>query len=47
MRERYGFTEGMCPVSEDVSARSMALPFFNDLHPDAQQRVADVLSAAL
>ena len=27
MRERYGFTEGMLPVSEDCSARTMALPF--------------------
>ena len=27
MRERYGFREGMFPVSEDTSARTMALPF--------------------
>jgi len=27
MRERYGFSEGMLPVSEDCSARTMALPF--------------------
>ncbi len=47
MRERYGFREGMCPVSEDVSSRSLALPFFNDLQPGAQARVADVLASAL
>jgi perosamine synthetase len=47
MRERYGFREGLCPVSEDISARSLALPFFNGLQPDAQQRVAEVLAAAL
>ncbi len=47
MRERYGFREGLCPVSEDVSSRSLALPFFNGLQPDAQQRVADVLSSAI
>ena len=47
MRERYGFREGMCPVSEDVSARSLALPFFNGLGTDAQQRVADVLASVL
>jgi perosamine synthetase len=47
MRERYGFREGMCPVSEDVSSRSLALPFFNDLQPGAQERVADVLASAL
>ena len=28
MRERYGFREGMCPVSEDASSRTLALPFF-------------------
>ena len=27
MRERYGFAEGLCPVSEDASARTMAIPF--------------------
>ncbi|MGH2998528.1 MAG: DegT/DnrJ/EryC1/StrS family aminotransferase [Gaiellaceae bacterium] len=47
MRERYGFREGMCPVSEDVSSRTLALPFFTALERDAQERVADVLAAAL
>ena len=26
MRERYGFGEGMCPVSERMSARTLARP---------------------
>ena len=47
IRERYGFAEGLCPVSEDVSSRSMALPFFTGLERDAQERVAEVLAAAL
>ena len=47
MRERYGFREGMCPVSEDASSRTLALPFFTALERDAQERVAEVLSAAL
>jgi perosamine synthetase len=47
MRERYGFREGMCPVSEDVSSRSLALPFFNGLQTGAQARVAEVLASAL
>jgi perosamine synthetase len=47
MRERYGFREGMCPVSEDLSARTLALPFFTALERDAQERVAEVLAAAL
>jgi perosamine synthetase len=47
MRQRYGFAEGLCPVSEDVSSRSLALPFFTALDRDAQERVAEALAAAL
>ena len=47
MRERYGFREGLCPVSEDVSSRSLALPFLTGLERGAQERVAEVLAAAL
>ncbi|HVS86435.1 MAG TPA: DegT/DnrJ/EryC1/StrS family aminotransferase [Gaiellaceae bacterium] len=47
MRERYGFREGMCPVSEDVSSRSMALPFFTALDGPSQERVAEVLASVL
>jgi perosamine synthetase len=47
MRERYGFREGLCPVSEDLSSRTLALPFFTGLERDAQERVADVLASAL
>src|SRR5205085_10791885 len=47
MRERYGFGEGLCPVSEDVSSRSLALPFFTGLEAAAQERVAEVLTSAL
>jgi perosamine synthetase len=47
MRDRYGFREGMCPVSEDLSARTLALPFFTALERDAQERVAEALAAAL
>jgi perosamine synthetase len=47
MRERYGFREGMCPVSEDASSRTLALPFFTALEADAQERVAEELAAAL
>ena len=31
MRERFGFEEGLCPVAEDVSSRSLALPFFTGI----------------
>jgi len=47
MRERYGFAEGLCPVSEDVSSRSLALAFFTGLEREAQERVAEALAAAL
>jgi perosamine synthetase len=47
MRERYGFSEGMCPVSEDASSRTLALPFFTALERDAQERVAEALAAVL
>jgi perosamine synthetase len=47
MRERFGFAEGMCPVSEDASRRTLALPFFPQLEPDDQGRVVEALRAAL
>jgi dTDP-4-amino-4,6-dideoxygalactose transaminase len=47
MRERFGFEEGLCPVAEDVSSRSIALPFFTGIEPRTQERVAEVLASAL
>ncbi|HLQ05048.1 MAG TPA: DegT/DnrJ/EryC1/StrS family aminotransferase, partial [Verrucomicrobiae bacterium] len=47
MRERYGFREGMLPVSEDCSARTLALPFHARLERDDQEYVVDVLRAAI
>jgi dTDP-4-amino-4,6-dideoxygalactose transaminase len=47
MRERYGFAEGMCPVAEDVASRTMALPFFTGIEPEDQERVVEVLAAAV
>ncbi|MBA2475881.1 MAG: DegT/DnrJ/EryC1/StrS family aminotransferase [Actinobacteria bacterium] len=47
MRERYGFAEGLCPVAEDASRRTLALPFFTAIEPDDQERVVEVLGAAL
>ena len=47
MRERYGFSEGMFPVSEDCSARTMALPFHARLERGDQERVVDTLRSAL
>jgi dTDP-4-amino-4,6-dideoxygalactose transaminase len=47
MRERYGFVEGMLPVSEDCSARTMALPFHARLDRSDQERVVEALRNAL
>ena len=47
MRERFGFREGMCPVSEDLSRRTFALPFHARLPHEDQEYVVDVLRAAL
>jgi perosamine synthetase len=47
MRERYGYSEGVCPVSEDASRRHLSLPFFTDITVADQQRVVDALVRAL
>lgn len=47
MREQYGFAPGLCPVAEDVSNRTLALPFFTQIETADQHRVVEVLSAAV
>jgi perosamine synthetase len=47
MRERYGFSEGMLPVSEDCSDRTMALPFHARLDRSDQERVVEALRTAI
>jgi perosamine synthetase len=47
MRERYGFGEGLCPVAEEKSARTLALPFHARLPEDDQVVVAEALLHAL
>jgi perosamine synthetase len=47
MRERYGFTEGLCPVAEDAASRTLALPFFPQLEAEDQERVVDALRSAI
>jgi perosamine synthetase len=47
MRERFGLSEGLCPVSEDCSARTMAIPFHARLEREDQEYVVDRLRAAL
>jgi perosamine synthetase len=47
MREAYGFGEGLCPVAEDASRRTLALPFFPGLERADQERVTEALAGAL
>jgi perosamine synthetase len=47
MRERFGFAAGLCPIAEDASRRTFALPFHTALEPADQERVAEVLADAL
>ncbi|MBD0328742.1 MAG: DegT/DnrJ/EryC1/StrS family aminotransferase [Thermoleophilia bacterium] len=47
MRERFGFAEGLCPIAEEASARTLALPFYAGIERDDQERVVDALRRAL
>ncbi|MER3411251.1 MAG: hypothetical protein C4305_02215, partial [Thermoleophilia bacterium] len=47
MRERFGFRQGMCPVSEDASARLLSLPFYSGITPSEQERVVEGLAKAV
>jgi perosamine synthetase len=47
MRERYGFSEGLCPVAEDIASRTLALPFFPGIEADDQEYVVDSLRMTL
>src|SRR5213593_2201907 len=47
MRERFGFAPGLCPVAEDTSSRTLALPFFTQIDASDQHRVVEVLGAAV
>jgi perosamine synthetase len=46
-RERFGWREGQFPVCEDVSRRSLALPFFPGISESQVQRVAEELAQLL
>jgi perosamine synthetase len=46
-RERFGWREGQFPVCEDVSRRSLALPFFTEISELQVERVAEALRGLL
>jgi len=39
MGRKWGYQEGDCPVTEEVSDRLVRLPFYNELSPEQQQTV--------
>jgi dTDP-4-amino-4,6-dideoxygalactose transaminase len=43
MGERFGGAPGDCPIAEDISARLVRLPFYNNLSADDQAYVCDVI----
>ena len=47
MRERFGFAEGLCPRAEDLSRRTVALPFYTALEAEDQERVVATLARAI
>jgi perosamine synthetase len=46
-RDRFGWREGQFPVCEDISSRSLALPFFTDISESQVARVAEALRGLL
>ncbi len=46
-RERFAYAEGILPVAEAASARTLALPFHTALETGEQERVVDALTRAL
>ena len=46
-RDRFGFSEGMFPVTEAAGAQGLALPFHTALSSSDQERVADALARAV
>jgi perosamine synthetase len=47
MQERFGYRVGLCPVAEEMSSRTLALPFHARLPEDDQRYVAEALENAL
>jgi perosamine synthetase len=47
MRDRYGFGEGLCPVAEDIGARTLALPFYPGIEDGDQEYAVDALRSTL
>jgi len=47
MGQRFGYREGDLPITEDLSSRSLRLPFYNDITVDDQIRVVNSIASFL
>jgi dTDP-4-amino-4,6-dideoxygalactose transaminase len=47
MGQRLGYKEGDLPITEELSARSLRLPFFNEITEDEQVRVVNCVASFL
>jgi dTDP-4-amino-4,6-dideoxygalactose transaminase len=43
--KKFGARSAECPVAEDMSARLLRLPFYNDITPHEQEMVVSQLSS--
>jgi dTDP-4-amino-4,6-dideoxygalactose transaminase len=43
MGRRYGYKEGDCPVTEDISDRLLRLPFYNELQAEQQEQICTTI----
>jgi len=46
-RETFGYMEGFFPVTEEISSRTLALPFYNNITLEEQEYVVETLKEAL
>jgi perosamine synthetase len=46
-RETFGYRPGQFPVCEDISARSIAIPFFPQMTESHVARVTEALASVL
>ncbi len=46
-RERFGYREGMLPITENVTKRTLAIPFYNNLTVEDQEYVVHTLKEGI
>jgi dTDP-4-amino-4,6-dideoxygalactose transaminase len=46
-KERFGYREGMLPITENLSKRTLAIPFYNNLTEEDQEYVVHSLKEGI